>query len=220
MVTDSQVAYGAVDRGTAGSVITGYPQAEPATAASALLAQRAGWLRSQADAIGQDVANVHEEAMTYDLGQRAAAKARHGVSALLTELAVDRGMAWADIARLVGVSVSALRKWRASAGASAEHRLALARLAAFLDLLSECAIDDPAQWMEMRLPLPVGYVITPIDLYLRGGLSVLLEYASIRITAEQALDKIDSTWRDARSDFESYDAPDGAKAIRIRTDSR
>lgn len=216
MVPDSPATYRAADQGTAGSAVTGYPQAEPATAASTLLVQRAGWLRIQADALGQDVASVHEEARSVDLDQRAAAKGRRGVSFLLAELAVERGMAWADIARLAGVSVSALRKWRASGSASAEHRLALARLAAFLDLLSEYAIDDPAQWMEMRLPLPGGYVITPMDLYLRGALSALLEYASARLTAEQALDKIDNTWRDARSDFESYDAPDGTKAIRIR----
>jgi len=125
-------------------------------------------------------------------------------------------MAWTGIARLAGVSVSALRKWRTSGSASAEHRLALARLAAFLDLLSEYAIEDPAQWMEMRLPLPTGYLIRPIDLYRRGAVSGLLEYASARCTAEQILDQIDADWRDARSEFETYDAPDGAKAIRIR----
>ena len=213
---ESTVVFPAADQGTAGSAVTGYQPAEPATAESTLLAQQAGWLRSRADALGQDVASVHEEARNYDLDQRAAAKGRRGVPTLLTELAVDRGMAWADIARLGGVSVSALRKWRSSGSASAEHRLALACLAAFLDLLAESAIEDPAQWMEMRLPLPAGYVITPIDLYQRGARSGLLEYASGRRTAEQILDQVDASWRDGRSDFESYDAPDGAKAIRIR----
>jgi transcriptional regulator with XRE-family HTH domain len=220
MVADHVPAYAEVDQGTAGSAVVGYLQAQPATAESALLTQRVGWLRSQADAVGRDVASVHEEARSFDLGQRAAAKARRGVPSLLAELSAERGMAWSDIARLAGVSVSALRKWRTSGSASAEHRLALAQLAAFLDLLSEYPIEDPAQWMEVRLPLPPGYVVTPIDIYLRGAIAALLEYASARMTAEQMLDKTDQGWRDRRSDFESYDAPDGQKAIRIRETRR
>jgi hypothetical protein len=219
MMPDSTGLFPLADRGTAGSAVTAYLPAEPATADSTLLVQRVGWLRSQANVLGKDVASVHEKAWNHDLDQRAANKARRGVPALLAELAVDRGMAWTDIARLVSVSVSGLRKWRTSGSASAEHRLALARLAAFLDLLSEYPIEDPAQWMEMRLPLPPGYVITPIDLYQRGAQSGLLEYASEQRTAEQVLDQFDPGWRDARSDFESYDAPDGAKAIRPRRDA-
>ena len=199
-----------------GSTVPGYPTDESATAASVLLAQRAGLLRSQADAIGHDVALLHQEVRSYDLDQRAAVKSRRGVSVLLAELAVERGMAWADIARLVGVSVAAIRKWRASGSATPDNRLALARLAAFLDLLGEYAIDDPAQWMEMRLPLPPGYVIRPMDLYQRGQLTPLLEYASQRLSAHDILDAIDPNWRDMRSDFETYDAQDGSKAIRVR----
>lgn len=220
MAIDHATAYPEVDPGTAGSAVVGYLQTQPPTAASALLVQTAGWLRSQNDVLGQDIASVHEKARSYDLDQRTAAKARPGVAPLLAELSAERGMAWSDIARLVGVSVSALRKWRTSGSASAEHRWALAQLAAFLDLLSEYAIDDPVQWMEMRLPLPAGYVITPIDIYISGAVPALMEYASARITAEQMLDKIDQGWRGRRSDFESYDAPDGQKAIRIRGNGR
>lgn len=204
-------------QGTAGSALTSYSTVEATqTAAPMLLVQRAGWLRSQVVALGQDVASVHQEIRDRDLDQRAAAKGHSSVSSLLAELAVDRGMAWTDIARLTGVSVSAIRKWRTSQTATADHRAALARLAAFMDLLAEYAVEDPAQWMEMRLPLPAGYVVAPIDIYQRGELAALLEYASQRRTAEQVLDEIDDRWRDRRSDFESYDAPDGAKAIRIR----
>jgi len=201
---------------TIGPAVTGAAAVESATAASVLLVQQAGWLRSRADALGQDVASIHQQVQSYDLDQRAAVKSRHGVPALLTELAVERGLAWADMARLIGVSVAAVRKWRGSGSASAEHRLELAKLTAFLDLLEEYAIEDPAQWMEMRLPLPAGYVITPVDLYQRGKLTALLEYASQRRNAVQILDEVDPRWRDSRSDFETYDAQDGAKAIRSR----
>lgn len=204
------------EHGTAGSAVSGYITQELATAESMLLVQTAGWIRSQADTLGQDAASIHQEIRDYDLDQRAAIKGRHGISSLLSELAVDRGMAWADIARLVGVSISAVRKWRGTGSSSPEHREALARLTAFLDLLEEYAIEDPAQWMEMRLPLPSGYLISPMDLYQKGEISALLEYASQRLTAEEMLDKTYSDWRETRSRFESYDASDGAKAIRVR----
>lgn len=220
MSADTSTTLPATDQGTAGSALKGFPHVESATAASALQVQTVGWLRSQAEILGHDIEDSYEEVRDHDLVQRAAAKSRHGVPRLLSELAVDRGMAWSDIARLVGVSVSAVRKWRGSGAASAEHRMALAQLAAFLDILQEYAIDDPAQWMEMPLPLPAGYVITPIDLYWRGELAALLEYASQRLGAEQALDRIDSAWREKRSDFESYTASDGAKAIRMRASGR
>lgn len=193
-----------------------FPTMEAATASTAL-ASEAGWVRSQADSLRNRADDLHHDVQTYDLDQRAAVKARSGVPTLLNELAVERGMAWSDIARLVGVTVAAVRKWRrAEGGASAESRAELARLAAFLDLLSESAIEDPAQWMEMRLPLPDGYVHTPMDLYRRAAYIPLLDYASQRRTAAQVLDEVDPDWRDKRSDFEVYTESDGEQAFRLR----
>lgn len=201
---------------TAGRPTVGGTTAEGATAASALIAQQAGVLRSQVDALGADAAIIHHEVRDYDLAQRAAVKGRRSVSDLLIELATERGLAWADIARLVGVSVAAIRKWRAGGPSSAEHRLSLAGLAAFLDLLEEYAIADPAQWMEIPLPLSPEYSITPIDIYQQGCYGLLLEYASQRRTATEIMDGVNPSWRDARSDYEVYDAPDGMKALRPR----
>jgi transcriptional regulator with XRE-family HTH domain len=138
------------------------------------------------------------------------------VPSLLAELANNRGMSWADIARLTKVSVSAVRKWRSEGSASAETRLRLARLAAFLDLLGEYAIEDPVQWMEMRMPLPPGYPVTPMRLYQVDASTPLLDYASGRRTAEQVLDEVIPQWRDDRSAFEVYEDFDGGKAIRAR----
>jgi transcriptional regulator with XRE-family HTH domain len=215
MPGEAQTGLPPADQGTAGAALSAFPTIESDTATT--LVARAGWLRSHADIVRNDADDLHHEIQNYDLDQRAAAKGRHGVPSLLQELAAERGMAWADIARLVGVSVGAVRKWRREGGASADNRLELARLAAFLDLLAEYAIEDPAQWMEMRLPLPAGYVVTPMDLYRQGAVMALLDYASQRRTAEQILDQTDSSWRERRSDFEVYVASDGDKAVRVKT---
>jgi transcriptional regulator with XRE-family HTH domain len=153
-----------------------------------------------------------------NIEKRAAAKARRSVPDLLKELTEERGMSWIDTAQLVGVSVSAVRKWRKGGDASAESRLSLARLAAMLDLLEELAVADPARWMEIPLPLSPGYTIRPVDLYRSGGLAGILRIASNRQDPEEVLDELIPGWRDElRSDFEVVTAPDGIPALQRRS---
>lgn len=152
-----------------------------------------------------------------DLKERAAVKARKGVSGLLEELAFERGLSWSDIARLVGISISAVRKWRTGGHATPDNRKELARLAGFLDLLGEFGIEDPASWMEITMDLPAGYYIRPVELYLSSHRAELLEIAREHRDAAQVLDGIDPAWRDSeRSILEVYTAPDGLPALRFR----
>src|SRR5262249_48461976 len=130
------------DQGTAGAALAGYPEVETATAAR-VVSSRVEWIRRQATAVQDEADSLHRQVRTYDLEQRAAAKGRSGVPSLLAELANERGISWADLARLLNVTVGAVRKWRTDGSASATARLGLARLAAFLDVLSEEAIEDP-----------------------------------------------------------------------------
>lgn len=181
----------------------------------------AGTLRTQVSALGGDVAEFHNEATEDDLRSRSAVKAKRGVPTLLKELAVERGMAWADIARLVGVSVSAVRKWRTGGDASPEKRRLLAQLAAFLDLLEESSVEDPAQWLEMDLALPVEYSVRAVELYAIGHMIALLEIAGQRRDPAHVLDEVDPEWREARrSDIEIFTATDGQLAFRERGGSR
>lgn len=193
----------------------------PATADDAILELgvsrqlrvRAANLRDRAWLLASDIDGVHHDAQKSDLQKVAHAKARNSVTALLSELAVDRGMSWSNIARLVGVSVGAIRKWRNEGAASGENRLALGRLAAFLDLLEGFAIQDPAGWMEM--PLMAGYTVTAFDVYRAQKESALLDYASQRVTVEELLDEYDNKWRASRRTvFEVFEADDGMLAIR------
>ncbi|WP_139063554.1 helix-turn-helix domain-containing protein [Streptomyces zinciresistens] len=181
----------------------------------------AGTLRTQVSALGGDIAEIHNQATEEDLRTRAAVKAKHGVPTLLQELAVERGMAWSDIARLVGVSVSAVRKWRTGGDATPEKRRLLAQLAAFLDLLEESSIEDPAQWLEMDLALPSDYSVRAVELYADGHMIALLEIAGQRRDPAHVLDEIDPQWRDTRrSDIEVFTATDGQLAFRERGGSR
>ncbi len=203
-----------LDPGTASGAVRDYTLPGSETKAFAL---RVGSLRDLTGLLHGDTSDPHRQVRQKDLEQRTAKKARGSVSELLHELATDRGMAWADIADLVGVSVSAVRKWRTDGGATADNRSRLARLAAFLDALTDCGVGDAAQWVEIALPLGEDYTITPIEVYRHGGEQALLDYACGHGQAETVLDATMPGWRqDRASNFDVYDAPDGQKALRLR----
>ncbi|WP_431903589.1 helix-turn-helix domain-containing protein [Nonomuraea sp. bgisy101] len=178
---------------------------------------RSDWLRETAYDSYQKANQILRGDIEEDLRKRGAVKARMGVPSLLEHLAIERGMSWSDIARLVNVSISAVRKWRTGGQATPDNRKELARLASFLDLLGEFGVEDPASWMEVTLDLPAGYFIRPVELYVQGYRSELLDIARGHRDAAQVLDGIDPTWRDSeRSTLEVYIASDGHPALRFR----
>lgn len=183
------------------------------------LSLRADYLRSNVDLLGGEVHDLHGEARELDLQARAFEKGKASVASLLEELSLSRGMGWSDIAAIVGVSVSAVRKWRHGGDASPERRAALARVAAFLDVIEEKGlVEEPARWMEMALPLPQGYYIRPLDLYLDGATTGLVDLVEQRKSMEQVLDEARPGWRDQRSRLEVFEAGDGQLALRLRED--
>lgn len=175
------------------------------------------YLRTQVDLLGGAVQELHGEVREHDLSDRTLGKTKKSVAGLLDELASDRGMGWSDIAEVLGVSISAIRKWRKGGDANPERRLKLARVAAVLDVLEEKGlVQDPAAWMEMDLPLDAGYFIRPLDLYLDGHVTALIELAEQRNTVIEVLDQVRPNWRESRSDFEVFLDTDGQRSIRRR----
>jgi hypothetical protein len=151
-----------------------------------------------------------------ELNDKTAARARSSSTQALDELA-GYGFAWRDVARVVGVSVPAITKWRKGAGVTGENRLKVARLLGLIDLLAERFIDEPACWLEM--PIADGVGLTGLDLLERGRYDLVLELASPHTgdgTTESVLNEIDPDWRERLVDnsFESFVAEDGAISIR------
>lgn len=201
--------------GTSAGAVSDYAPAAPSETRA--LSLRADYLRTEVDMLGGEIHELHGEVREQEMADRTREKAAKSVADLLEELAGDRGMSWSDIAEVVGVSVSAIRKWRKGGDASPGSRLNLARIAALLDVLEEKApIADPAGWMEMDLPLAAGYFIRPLDLYLEGHIDALLDLAERRQEAVQVLDRVRPNWRESRSDFEAFRDADGERSIRRR----
>lgn len=211
------VASGDQPTGTSAGAVSDYVPSTPSETRA--LSLRADYLRTEIDLLGGEVQELHGEARELDMTDRTLEKTKKSVAGLLEELAGDRGMGWSDIAEVVGVSISAIRKWRKGGDASPDSRSKLARIAALLDVLEEKGlVQDPAGWMEMDLPLEAGYFIRPLDLYLEGHVTALIELAEQRQTVAEVLDQVRPNWRQSQSDFEVFLDVDGERSIRRRNE--
>lgn len=117
-------------------------------------------------------------------------------------------MAWTDAAKMVVVSVLALRKWRIAGGVSGENHRRLAELLAFIRVLHEVGIKEPAGWIS--IPMVDGYTVVPMHLYGSIAAPMLLEVGSSSISPITALDELSPGWRqEYETDFEVKTAFDG-----------
>lgn len=150
--------------------------------------------RSHHRAHGRRLANGHRDHYLNDLRQSQASLRRFGVADLLAEASTAFGITWSDIARLVGVSVPALRKWRRdqNAASPANHDR-LAGLVAFLRMLKKIGVYEPATWLAM--PLHPDFTVAPRDLYQVGNVAALLDHAAGNVTVEDMLDEVTPDWR-------------------------
>lgn len=173
---------------------------------------------SKIRAIMPDVAELaashHQNALDAVLASHTSEVSLRSAPELLNELS-DDGFAWSDIARIVGVSVPALRKWRlGESDPTGMNRSAIARFVAFVRMLQrQCGVEHVASWLEM--PLVSGFHITAMDLLLRQDFALIFEVAAHRMTSEVALDRFEPNWRRTTApQVEVFVAEDGGVAIR------
>ncbi len=162
-------------------------------------------------------ASAHHIAFSAVLDSTISETALRDTKGLLAELA-DRGFAWSDIARLLRVSVPALRKWRTGeAEPTGPNRRSIARLVAFISILEDqCGVENACAWFET--PFIDSYMITPIDLYVEECYEAIHDVAGGRLTAATALDRYIPGWRQSgASRVEVFTAADGGVAIRPKS---
>jgi len=184
--------------------------------AIAVLTDLYGGLTGMVRLLSQDVEGGRRRVRSVDLDERTSTKSLLAPDLLLEELSAERGLGWSEIARLCGVSVSAVRKWRAGESMSSDSRRSLARLATFLDLLHEVGpVGEPAGWLNMRLSDQA--TVTAADLYIAGHPQDLLEHAQGHLEIEQLLERCAPDWRtSSRSEWKIVELPDGERALTRR----
>lgn len=205
-----------VDSGTATPGFTLPTTIDMPTRISALEhTERTGNLVTKVTRLNNDVRETHVEALTHEWRLLTSQRAVGRVQDLLQVLA-DQGFAWRDIARMLGVSVPAIQKWRKGEKSSGENRHRIASLVAAQDLIaSKGRIQEIESWFEM--PIAEGIPVTPIDLWAAGETFLVLEYASGHLDPEEALTRFDPSWRTAyESPFETFRGEDGHMSIRSK----
>jgi len=189
---------------------------ETRTSYTALI-DEAGFLRRRTKLLNDDVTDLHQDVQLGELTQRSRNRAKLSEGELLNELS-GLGFAWRDIARMAGVSVPAVQKWRRGESASGENRFRLAQLVALCDMVSEDhMVADVGGWFEV--PISTAAPVTPLDLLAAEREDLVLEHASEHVSAEVILSRFDDGWRDRyRSEFEVFVASDGKPSLRPRAD--
>jgi transcriptional regulator with XRE-family HTH domain len=172
-----------------------------------------GWRRSEARLWLNIAGEAHQESHFKQWTRLSSARGRLGTVQLLDEIA-DLGFARRDVARLLGVTVQAIQKWRRGASATADNKAKLAGLLAACDLIAEnYEIQEIASWFEM--PIMPGVPISPIDLWVSQRPDLVFEYASGHTDADDTLTSWDLSWREKYgSDFEVFRAADGHLSLR------
>lgn len=213
IVKNPAVASALTKRGTASTSITTPKLSE--TKLAARVTENVGGGRNEARILNQEYDDLHQQSHDVEWRAATAGRAKSGAASMLSNLA-DLGFAWRDIARLVGVSVPAVQKWRKGERASGDSRQKLASLLAACDLIAEhYMVEDIASWFEM--PLSPLAPVTPIVLYANGRADLVFEFSSGHTDPEVLLTQFDPDWRERyRSDFEVFDAGDGNQSIRMK----
>lgn len=204
-----------VDNGTATTSVT-LPRVDVPTRISALkMTEQSRHLVTKVSTLNNDVRETHVGALTHEWSVLTSQRAVASVRELLGLLA-DQGFAWRDIARMIGVSVPAIQKWRKGEKTTGDNRYKLASLVAAQDLIaSQGRIQDIESWFEM--PMAEGVPVTPLDMWTAGETFLVLEYASGYLTPDEALTRLDPSWRTTYdSPFETFRGEDGSMSIRAK----
>ena len=211
--TAPQSASNLADTGTAGADIAPPPSISQTQTVVTVLTEGIGHVRHQVRALHEDADALHQRSHFTEWAVRTSQRGRSSPTDLLGELA-QLGFAWRDLARMVGVTVQAIQKWRRGSGTSGENRHKIASLLAACDLVADhYGIHEVASWFEM--PLLPGVPVAPIELWESGQPDLVFEYASGHTDPDQILTTWDPQWRDRyRSDFEVFRAGDGQLSIR------
>jgi transcriptional regulator with XRE-family HTH domain len=127
----------------------------------------------------------------------------------LTDLGVNQLV----VARALGVTPTAVRKWRRGESAKPEHRAGLARFAAMHSLLTETGLHDPGGWLE--IPISSASTLTPLDLFSTGRADIVVLLGARLMEPQEALDAYDPAWREAYPidpDYEVVVLSDGSRS--------
>lgn len=173
-------------------------------------------LRDESTATTTQATELHHTAEQLQLAEQTRRLENTSPVEILDLLADDLLFPWSMLARVVGVSPTAVRKWRRGEATTAANHHALAEFLAFCRTLQsrDPRIDDVPRWLEM--PIDGRIDMSRIDLYVGGARAALLDLASGRHSGEDVLDEYVPNWREHAAlarHFEVLIHEDGSTSI-------
>lgn len=181
-----------------------------------------GDLRNQAKILATETSHLHRytdaqhsDTLDAELRTISQAKSKESLESLLEQLS-ELGFSWRDIARVVGVSVTALRKWRLGGAATGENRNRIASVLAFCEIAgSRFHLSDVVSWLES--PLHAEAPITRLDMMASDRFDLVLQLVRDWDSDPQAvLDEFEPNWRSRYcSPVEVFTGPDGMPGLRL-----
>lgn len=210
-------AFAQAEKGTASRDITPAPELPVSTGQVPTLSEltdQTGHLTNRAQMLHDDSSDLHLSVIMQEWQSKSTALVRQDMVTLLSRLA-DLGFAWRDVARLIGVSVPAVQKWRRGGSATGQSRFNAAAVLAACDLIARhYLVQDIASWFEA--PVAFGCPVTALDLYAAKKPQLVFWLATGNADPEQVLSAFDPDWRESyHSDFEVFRSEDGP-SIRMK----
>ncbi|MGW4123942.1 hypoxia/intracellular survival transcriptional regulator MosR [Nocardia sp. NPDC004711] len=141
----------------------------PRTRMTAEIVSDADVLHRQVRDLQGVTGELRRDMLIRDLEARRNEQARKAPKTILEEPS-DLGFAWRDIAKITGVSVAAVTKWRRGESANELNRRRLAEVLALVDMLTDRMIEEPVSWLEARPRTAVA--LTPMDILAGAGHSL------------------------------------------------
>ncbi len=131
---------------------------------------------------------------------------------VVDSLTREHGVGQLVIAQALGVSPTAVRKWRRREAATPGHRGRLARFAGLIDLLDESGVHDPGGWL--CIPVSDRGTLRPLEMFSAGRADLVLLLASQIDEPHDVLDLFDPRWRENFGVDEEYDVIEHADGSR------
>jgi hypothetical protein len=161
---------------------------------------------------------LHEDVELFDLDGRVASLEHQSTNELLEALS-DKGFSWATIGRILGVTPTAIRKWRRDEGVTSANHRRVAHLLGTTELLRQVQprIHDAAFWLEA--PCHEETTLRRLDLYKLARIRELLALAAERRRPTEVLDDVVPEWRRSHARDERFELvwhEDGAPSIVMR----
>jgi len=211
----------ATAKGTGGVLLSSAPKQTPISQPNAqvqaiLNSQAARDLRRDGIKLPQSIEKISAQTARTEWDFRTRQRSKNDPLGDLKSL-VEMGFAWRHLAKMLGVTVPAIQKWRRGGGIDGPNKERIHRLAAACDCLAHNPFDvkDIAGWMERPLLSPTP--ITPMDLWVASEYDLLFAGADDNSDPEAILTKFDPEWRERyRSDFETFVAEDGDVSLRMK----